>query len=810
MFGSIRASASEIATAARLLLRRPAFSGLAAALFALGIGAVAAIFSVVNATMLRPLPYRAADRLVALNGTEPGGDTVNTVALGYFQFSRWRSTSRSFVALEGYTNSIMKFLGGDAPEPIDGALVSAGFFDALGWKPARGRGFTRAEELPQAGVVVISHALWMRRFSGDTAIVGKAINIDEEPRTIIGVMPNGFAMPFLHADAWMPIPLDAQTQARKARLIVAVGRLRDGATIEQARSELLGINKVLGEERPDEHRYTGVLIMPLRDALFGNQRATLLVLLGASGLLLAVATLNVLSLSLGDAVARRIATMTRIALGADRLQIVRLRFFELGVLATVGCVVGLLVARLGLTALSQLAPGVFGTVSSVAPDLIVGGAALLLALAVGVVAAAPAAVQEGNLRIASLAGSDVKSIGSAGDRRRRAGLLGAQVGLAVVLLIGAALLAKNVRSLLTQSTGFRSDGVSVVELTFSPNTYKTPTLRAEHARALLEAVRAVPGVSSAATIQTRFVLNETMQTLFEIEGRPAAPGDQPFVNIRHVTPEVGKVLGIRLIQGRLFTEDDREGTRPVAIASASFARQHWPDENPIGKRVRRVITQEAPWMEVVGVVDDIKDAGAGVDVGPVLFVSYLQQNTAMARPTIVVRANADPGTLFPALRRAIWSVDGNQTIDAVNRLDDLMLRSAAQPRLAAAVAGMLAVAAVMLLLGGIYAVTLHSVLRRTREIGVRAALGAGPTDLLWTTVRQSVLPVLVGCVAGALAAVPTFYWMRGVLVEGVTSRDVPVIAAVLGSVVIASAIAAVIPARRALSIPPGIAMRDAG
>jgi putative ABC transport system permease protein len=811
MLDQIREMKDEAIGAARRLARRPMFTVLATMLFALGVGALAAVFSVMNATMLRPLPYREPDQLVALTGTEPATrDSVYNMQLGAAQLSRWRELNRSFSALEGYATTTMKFLGGDTPEPVEGAFVTAGFFDVLGWKPEHGRTFTSAEEIPRPGVVMISHALWMRRFAGDPEIVGKAINIDEEPRTIIGVMPADFTMPFVRADAWVPIPMDQQSQVRKLRIYLGVGRLRENATIEQARTDLLAINKSLGAERPEEYRLTGVNARSLREALYGSQRATLFVLLAAGLLLLAVATVNVVSLTLGDAIARRMATMTRIAFGAERAHIMRIRIYETGWVALLGCVFGLVIARLGLVGLTQVAPDAFGRGANVSIDWLVVAVALLASVVAAVAAAVPAALQEASFSISTLAGTDAKGVGGISDRRRRNILLVSQVGIAVVLLVGASLLARNVQSLLSRPTGFQTEGVSVVELTFSPTTYTTPALRAEHARALLAAVKNIPGVTAAATIQTRFALNETMQTLFEVEGKPTPTGAQRFVNIRHVTPEVSSVLGIRLLRGRMFSEEDREGTQPVAIASASFVRQFWPDEDPIGQRVRRIVTQEAPWMEVVGVVDDIKDSGAGVPMGPVLFVSYLQQNTATARPTIVVRSAVPPGTLFPALRKAIWSADGNQTIDAINRLGDLMLRSAAQPRFAALVAGLLALSALTLLLSGIYAVTLHSVLRRTREIGVRMALGARPADVLWTTVRQSVVPVLIGAAIGAAAAVPAASWMRGVLAQGVSLADAPLFAAVLGAIVLFSSVAALIPARRALRVPPAIAIRDAG
>jgi putative ABC transport system permease protein len=811
MFRLLRSVGSELTTAARLFARRPTYAGLAAALFALGIGAISTIFAVVSVTMLRPLPYRDAHELIVATSTEPAGQAERIdMALGYFQFARWRSESQALVALEGFTPTTMKLLGGEEPEPVIGALVSAGFFDVLGWRPERGRGFTRAEELPGSGVVVISHGLWVRRFAEDPAIIGKVIDIDEEPRIIVGVMAAEFPMPLQRADAWMPLPLGPQQFGMKARLIRAVGRLRPGTTLEQSVLDLDRINATLAKERPDEHRFTTAKVIPLREAMFGEQRATLLALLAAGFVLLAVATVNVTSLAFGDALARRVGTMTRIAVGAEPWDVARLRLLELGVITATGCALGILLARVGLATLDRTAPEGLAGVRDASIDWRVVAVAAAAAAIAGLIAAVPTAMQEAGLTAAGLAGTAGKSIGDRAERRRRDGLLIAQVGLAVVLLVGAALLARNLRALLERPTGFHADGVTVVELTFSPTRYQTAPDRAQHARQLLERLRAVPGVSAAATIQTRFALNETMQTLFEIEGRPAATGEQRFVNIRHVTPDVEKVLRLHLRRGRLFTEKDREGALPVAVVSASFAQQYWPGEDPIGRRVRRVISQQAPWMEVVGIVEDIADAGAGVEVGPALFVSYLQQNTPMARPTIVVRASGSPEELFPALRRAIWSVDPNQTIDSISQLDDLMLRSAAQPRFAALVAGLLASSAILLVLSGIYAVTLHGVLRRTREIGLRAALGASRLELLWSTIRQSIMPVLVGVAAGSVVCVPVVRAMRSLLGQSVSLADVPALAAVLAAIIAASAIAALIPARRALGVPPSLAMRDEG
>jgi putative ABC transport system permease protein len=801
----------EAVDAARLLTRRPLFSGLGIALLALSIATITTLFAVVNVAMLQPLPFHEPESLVFATGTEPTGPgaTIN-MTLGYIQFARWRSDSTAFAALEGSSPVTIKFLGGESPEPVPGAIVSAGYFDALGWKPEKGRVFRREEELPKSGVVIISHGLWQRRFGSDPSIVGKVVNIDEEPREIIGVMPAAFPTVLQPADAWLPLPLGPQQQAMKARLIQAVGRLKPGVTPQQGASDLDRINTALGVERPDEYRRTRAKVQPLREFIFGQQRPTLLALLAAGFVLLIVATVNVTSLAFGDAIGRQMTTMIRTAFGAERRHIIRLRLFEFGVIGTVGWMLGVALAWLSLRALSAAAPDVMAGFRGVS----ITWSVVLVAAAVSAIAAAiagvPTALHEAGFNLSGIAGAAAKSIGSRQERRRRDGLLVAQVGMAVVLLVGAVLLARNVRELLSRPTGFQAEGVSVVELTFSPSTYATTEARSQHAQQLLNAVKAVPGVSAAATIQTRFVLNETMQTLFEIEGRPAPTGAQRFVGIRHVTPEVGEVLGLRLRQGRMFAESDRLDTQPVAIVSTRFAATYLPGQNAIGTRIRRVVTLPAPWMEIVGVVDDLKDAGVGVDLGPQLFVSYVQQNTPSARPTIVVRSALPPATLFPSLRGAIWSVDRNQAIDSIAPLEQLVLRSAAQPRFAALVASLLAFSALALVLAGIYSVTLHGVLRQTREIGLRMALGAKPIAVLWAIVRRSVIPTVLGVALGLVGCVPTVSWLGPLLAQGMSVQDIPLLAAALVSIVVASMIASLIPARRALAVSPSITLRDVG
>ena len=794
------------AGAVRALRRRPAFALLSVALMALGVGAVTAIFAVVNATMLRPLPYRDADALYALSDLEPvNRDSTTEIVLSWLQLARWRAESRTFSGIEGYTPATMKLRGSGEPEPLNGANISAGFFDVLGWQPQIGRAFTRDEERPGNGVVMISDGLWRRRFGGDAHILGRVLNVDDEPRTVVGVMPRGFSMLFQSADVWTPMLLNPEQLVSRARMVAAIGRLKPGMSAAQGKADLAAINAELAAEQPDEYRFTGVKIVGLRESLFGAKRASLLVLLAAVVLLLAVATVNGLSLSLADGLARRTLTMTRLALGAAPGRIASLRLTEMAIITAAAVAIGLGLGRAGLAALAAVSPDAVAGFGSITLDATVIGVAVLTGLLTGAAAGVPAAVSEARTSFEGLAGTVFRS-GTPGERRNHELLMVAQVSLAVVLLVGAALLARNVKSLLARPTGFASSGVTVVELTFSRTTYATKEQRAMYTQRLLEAVHTIPGVDAAATFQSRFVLNETMQTLFEIDGRPAAPGVQQFSNIRHATPEILRALRIRLVAGRGFAQTDRMDSPPVALVSASFARQYWGTESPIGKRLRRASTN-APWMEVVGVVDDVTDAGVGVAAVPTLYVSYLQQNTATARPTIIIRATGNPSALFPAIRKAIWSVDANQTIDSITRLDDLLLRSAAQPRFAALVALLFAGSALLLVVSGIYAVTLHSVLRRTRELGVRAALGARPADLLGAAMWRSLRPVFAGIIVGVAAAIPAGGAMGRALADGMSPRDTPLVFAVVAGLAVATAIAALIPARRALAIPPALAMR---
>jgi putative ABC transport system permease protein len=795
--------------AVRALCRRPLFTALATGLLALALAALGAIAAVVNGTLLRPLPYRAPDALYTLLAPEPAdGDSLVDLVLSPRLLTRWRAESRAFTGIEGYTPATIKLTGEGEPEPLPGAYVSAGLFDLLGVRPVVGRAFRPADELPGSGVALISHGLWQRRFGGRRDVIGRVVTLDDEPRAIIGVMPERFTLVYRRGDAWTPLALGPQQMTQRGRMIAAIGRLRPGTTAAQGLDDLRAITARLSQELPDEYRATQAKLTPLHEQLFGKRRTGLLVLVGAVGLLLVIAATNLAGLGFADAIARRPATMARLALGASRRSLVAARLTESAIVAAVAVPLGLGGAWLTLAALRATAPDAFAGFGAVRVDWAVALLAAAAALATALLAALPAASREAATGLAGLAGALARTTGDLRERRTRELLLGLQVSVTLVLLVGAALLARNVDALLDRPTGFDARGLHAVEMTVSPRKYATVDARAAYVNRLVAAVRALPGVSGASTTQSRFVLDESMQTFFEVEGKPSPPGVTRMAHVRHVMPDVFRVMRTPVLRGRGIADADRAGAPTVAVVSREFAREYWPGEDPIGKRIRRVVTPPAPWMEVVGVVEDVRDAGIGVALGPTMYVPYLQRNTATARTTLVVRSALPASSLAPALRRAIWSVDRDQTIDAIAPLDALLTRSAAEPRFRTLVVALFGGAALLLVGAGIYAVTLHGVLRRARELGIRAALGARPADLVGDAVWRGLRPVAAGLALGVAAAVGPVYLMQRALKESLGAADAPLFLGVALAVLATAAVVAWLPARRALAIPPSIAMRE--
>lgn len=787
----------------RSLTRRPLYATLTVTLVALGVGAATAILAVLGATGLRPLPYVDPSRLYALSGSEPqAGDTASVLPISAIQLLRWRDARRTMEGVEAITPITVKLTGNGEPESILAASTSAGLFRLLGVAPVVGRDFRGEEEAPGSGVVVISYGFWTRRFARDPKAIGQTLIVDDEPRAIIGVMPDGFAPLLLKADVWVPMPIGpALLNLKNFRNLLGVGRLKPGATPAQAKVELDAIGASLGAELPSVYGRTTTSVVALDQSLFGAVRPRLVIVAGAVVLLLIIACANVVNLSLADVVSRRTETMTRIAIGAGRGRIARARLVESVTLTLSGGIVGVMIGRLALAALQAIHPSAFVGFDTIRIDLFTIATAGVAALVIGVLVGVPAALVEVATDGTSIATAASRATTGRGDRRLRDGLLVAQVGVAVVLIVAAGLLARNAKRVLARPPGFDARNTLVVPISISAKTYATADARASYVERLLTALSSIPGVESAASTQTRFVFAETMQTLFEVEGHPLPPDATETANIRHVSPGIFRTLRMKLVRGRTFDATDRADTRLVTIVSQSFASRYWPGQDPIGKRIRRVGRAEAPWLEVIGVVGDVLDAGLSVPLGPTMYIDYLQQNTPTARVTLVVRTPAAPGSVARPVRQAIWSVDRSQVIDDMTALETLMIRTAAAERFQALVVGLFAVGALVLLVGGIYAMTLHSVARRSKELGVRAALGAESSSLVALVIRRSVGSTVIGLGIGVAGAVIGAPLLERVLTERIGWSNAPFVGLLCAMVVIATTVASVIPARRVLRIP---------
>ena len=796
--------------AARAIRRRPAFALAAVALLAAGIGATAAIFAVVNAAFLRPLPYTRPEELVWLDTREPSGaGEYLQQALSAYHFSRWRQERRAFAAVEAFTPRTMALGGSAEPEALRGAGVSAGLFALLGVQPIAGRDFTREEERAASGVAIISHGLWQRRFGGDTAVVGQTVLLDEEPRTIIGIMPRGFAPAMQPSDVWIPLALGPDEIApgtARLRLLAGLGRLQEGVSIEHATQASSVIVQELASEVPEVHRFTRAAVTPLREQLYGADRGSLVLIFAGVGLLFVLACVNLASVTMSHALARAPETVMRRALGASVSRLVRIRLTESLLIAGVGSLAGLGLSSIALGWLGSEFPTVVRTYGDLSVDPAVVGFGMVLALIAAAAIGLPATVADVRAAGGGLRVSAGRAAGTPSDHRLRGGLLGAQVALALVLLTGAGLLLRGLQRLMENGPGFAAERVLSFQFHPSRRSYTTPPERAAYVDRLLAELSALPGVLSVGSTQASFGAAENMQSSFEIEGRSPDAGQRLAANIRHVTPGYFTTLSVPIVGGRAFTGADRAGAPMVAVVSESFARQFWPGENAVGKRLRRA-GPIVNWMEVVGVAADIRDAGLTSAPAPAFYVSYLQQNTPTARVTVLVRTRGEPASIAPAVRRVVQGVDPNQAMDFVFPLETLLSRSVAIQRLRTALLIMFATGGLTVALVGLYGLTSFGVTRRTREIGIRTALGAGRRQVLAVVLGDVLVPVAAGIAVGlGLAAALVTYINR--LFPELASIDPTVFVVAAGGMLMTAVVATLPPSARALRIDPARTLRE--
>ncbi len=806
----------DVRHAIRALRRRPVVTVAAIVTLALGIGANTAIYGAARAVLWRPLPYPDADRLVIVSSSEsvsPGAPGLNSVSPP--DFADWRREATSFDALAAVNDGGYALTGVGPAEQITGAAVTGRFFDVFGVRPLHGRALSAADEVAGApNVVVIAHGLWLRRFGGDPGVVGRSIVLDGMPREVAGVMPREFDFP-LSMDAWVPLqfaPNDLITQ-RGAHYLTVLGRLRREIDLDAARVEMAALSQRILARLSNSNQGSHAAVHPLREAIVGDVRPAMRVLLGAVGLVFLIACANVASLVLGAALGRTHDFAMRTALGASRARLIRGVFVEMLVLSAAGALIGVAAAGTAMRAIAGLQSAGIPLLDQTRVDV--------SALAFSALAAAVAAVLVGVIPAlhASRAGVIVPLRGASGrttgDRQRartRSLFVTAEIAVAVTLLVGAGLLAKTFLTLVRVDLGLTLDRVQTFSLSLPDDRYKDPVRRAAFVRDLTDALSSRPDVDAAGAVFGLPLTGFTYSiTAFERDGQRLAPEDQSrsVLQLRVVTPEFFRAMGMRVMRGRGPATTDVAGSPAVVVLNERAARLLWPGADPIGRRVtlgtRLGLGGDRVGGEVVGIVNDVHDVGPANAPRPTLYAMHAQFPTDFL--TFAVKPRGEPRELVDTLRSAVAALDPNIPLFSVRTLEELAGATVAQPQLYLQLLAIFAGLAVVLASIGVYGAMAHSVGARTREIGIRMALGATRREVVGMVLRHAgtlaVIGVVTGVVVIAAARAPI-----GRLLFGVTPTDMPTMALAAGAMLAVAWMAAWIPARRASRIDPVRALRS--
>ncbi len=803
----------------RGLLRRPLLTGVALVTLALGIGANAAIFSVVRAVLLRPLPYDAPDRLVRVTGRNTAtGDAGNLSPADFYDLEHDARTIER-MGVHGFIDRFT--LGGDGrdAERVGTVRVTEGFFPTLGVDAALGRVFAADEDRPGAPpVAVISDGLWRRRFGGDPAIVGRTVAINAVPTTIVGVLPPAFRHveedPARAADLFMLYQFDRAQPNRGGHFVRAVARLRPGRTVAEAGAELTGIAARLASEYPASNTDRGVRVQPLRDAIVAGARPVLLLLLGASGFVLLVVCANVANLLLAAGAARQRELAVRAALGAGRGRLVRQMLTESLVLGGAGAAGGLLVATLAMPLLTALSAAGMPRVSDVRID------AAVLAFTAAVTVAASVAF--GLLPALALLGPDVHEALKQGGRqpgtlvhgRARDALILGEVAVSVVLLVGAGLLVESLWRLQAVDPGFDASHAVTMSVALPTARYAEGT-EIPFYQQLEERIRQLPGVAQVGAVNILPLSNNYDGRGIQIDDHPQPPGQGPSPEARSITPGYFAAMGIPLARGRVFDARDRTDAPLVAIVSDSMARRYWPGADALGRRItfnagvsdegRRDVGGPGS-REIVGIVGDVKHLGLAEEEGiPTFYTPHAQQPSYHAM-TLVVRTAGDPGALVASVRSALSQMDAEVPLADVRSLDQVLSNAAAEPAVRTGLFALFAGLALVLAAVGVYGVVGYLVAQRTQEIGVRMALGASPAAVLAMVVRDGMRPVLLGMAVGLVGALALSRLLQALLF-GVSATNATAYLAACGALALASLFATLVPAWRAIGVDPVTALR---
>jgi putative ABC transport system permease protein len=793
------------------LLKNPAFTAIAVLALALGIGANSAIFSVVNTLLLRPLPYRNPGQLVVIweNATHLGFPK-NTPSPA--NFLDWQKQATLFQGMAAFAERTFNLTGVGEPERLDGRRVSANLFDLLGVKPIIGRNFVPDEDKPGTKVALLNESLWRRRFGSDPGVIGRSLSLNGEPYTVVGVLPSSVRLPAFgnwRDQVWVPLAFPAEEAAERGNhFLEVIGRMKAGVTLAQARAEMETIAARLAQQYPGDNVRIGSVVNPLHEEIVGNMKPALLILLGAVAFVLLIACANVANLLLARAAARHKEIALRLALGADRTRLTKQLLVESVMLSLLGAFVGLVFAYAGLRVLTRFIPPDVAHAEMISIDASVMIFTLIVAVVTGLIFGLAPASQAAHSNINDTLKEGGRDSG-AGPRgkRLRSTLVIAEVAVSFILLIGAGLLINSFMHLRNLDPGFRADHLLTLNVDLSETKYADNPRRVAFFDEVVRRLQALPGMRSVAVAgNLPFTYNGDSMPI-GVEGVPDPPPDQhPDVIYRAVGPGYFSTMGIPLVRGRDFNDQDSLDANLTVVVSEKTAKYYWPDADPIGKRMKNGnTTTDGPWRTVIGVVKDVRQNDFVAEPKMQMYFTYRQLRSLMPN-ALIMRTAIDPLSLATSVRNAIWAVDKDQTVANIDSMEHIVAGAVARQRFSMLLLAIFAGVALVLAAVGIYGVMSYSVAQQTREIGIRMALGAQRSDVLKMTVKQGLRLVVFGLAIGLVAA---FILTRvmATLLFGISATD-PLTFISISFVLLAVAIlASYIPALRATRVDPMIALR---
>jgi len=787
----------------RSLLKRPGFTAIALLALALGIGANTAIFSLVNAVILQPLPYRDPDRLISVYGTR---NRSTQGSVGPTDFLDYRSQNKTFeqFAASGSMMLPMNLTGSGEPERLNASIITGNYFDTFGVRPALGRGFSlENEKTGQDHVTVLSHAFWQTRFGGDPNIVNKTINLDGKAYEVLGVMPAEVVLP-QPAQLWVPINFDAdpEMKMRNARFLRGIGRLKEGVTLDQAQTDTDLIAAQLEQQYPDSNTGWSLRLIPLREILVGGSRTMLFILFGAVGFVLLIACANVANLLLVRAAARQKEIAMRTALGASRLRIIRQMITESLLLAIFGGALGALLAVAGVKLLVSLGEDNIPRTANVKIDATVLAFTLLISLATGLLFGLAPAIRTMKENLVDALKDGIRGGSEATVKNRTRSLLVVfESAIAVMLLIAAGLLIRSLVALQNVDPGFDPNNVLTLRVDLPRQKYNTPEKASNFFEQLETRVAGLPGVEAVGLITDLPLSGEARDMPYRVEGRPAT-SDIAFVDFRRVNKNYFSAMRIPLRRGRNFTEQEVRQSDKAIVVSQAFVDSVFPNEEALGKRLIIWSGIRNEPYEIIGIVGDTRYQSLQGEPSATMYVPTRE----LLFVNLVIRTQGDPLSLVGGVRKEVNALDPDQPIAAIRPMTEWVAMSAAGARYRTTLLGLFALLAMILAATGIYGVMSYSVAQRTQEIGVRMALGARPLDVLKLVVRQGMMLALIGVIVGLAGALALTRVMSSLLF-GVTERDPITFVAVAALLIVVAFISCFVPAHRATKVDPLVALR---